>query len=387
MNGTVARVRELRPRKLLEIGCGVGLLLQHLAPQCERYLGTDISAAALAQLRRWMKGRGALEHVELLHRPADRLMELPSGEFDTIVLNSVVQYFPDAEYLIAVLQEAVRLLEPGGRVFLGDIRHLGLLTAFHTEVQLAKAPDSLSMGQLRKRIVQAVEREKELVIDPNLFRALPGNLPSVATTQIQLKPGRAQNELTCYRYDVVLHKGEIGVSEPLAERAQPWSAYTNDPLANIFRQQLVPRLREHLQGRLPEYMIPSAWVILNRLPLTPNGKLDRGALPVPGEESLAHRQYEAPVGEVEEILAGIWQDLLGAERAGRQDNFFELGGHSLTAMRLMQRVSERFAIQFNVQAVFRYANFREMAQFVKEMRPDSQQVPASGPGELDQGII
>ena len=79
-------------------------------------------------------------------------------------------------------------------------------------------------------------------------------------------------------------------------------------------------LRAHLKAALPEYMVPSAFVVLERLPLTPNGKLDRRALPAPELEAYASRQYEAPQGEVEEILAGIWQELLQVERVGRHDN-------------------------------------------------------------------
>ena len=508
LSGAVTRIRELQPRKMLEIGCGMGLLLQHLAPQCESYLGTDISADALAQLHRWMAGRRTFEHVELLHRPADRLMDLPSGAFDTIVLNSVVQYFPDVDYLVAVLRDAVRLLEPGGRIFLGDIRHLGLLTAFHTSVQLAKAPAGLSIAQLRKQIAQAVDREKELVIDPQLFRALPGNLPGIASAQIQLKRGRVLNELTCYRYDVVLHIGEVptaaevdaplrwrseasstvefetalvespasvyrlrsipngrvagqralqemletsdghqdagslrgraegpnakgidpetffesgekhgydvrmswdledrwcfdvtlvhrtragklSVIEPLPERVQPWTAYANDPLENAFRQQLVPQLREYLQGRLPEYMIPSAWIMLQHLPLTPNGKLDRRALPSPEEGSAyLQRQFEAPQGEVEEIVAEIWRSLLRVEQIGRHDNFFELGGHSLLGMRLVERLAQSFGIRAPVATVFRYPTIREIAQFAESARAQNRPSPQdSWSLELESGTL
>ena len=85
-------------------------------------------------------------------------------------------------------------------------------------------------------------------------------------------------------------------------------------------------------------MVPSAFVVLERLPLTPNGKLDRRALPAPELDAYASRQYEAPQGEVEEILAGIWQELLRVERVGRQDNFFELGGHSLLIVQMMERL-------------------------------------------------
>src|SRR6185312_2456443 len=91
----------------------------------------------------------------------------------------------------------------------------------------------------------------------------------------------------------------------------------------------VDDLRTHLKIVLPEYMVPNAFVVLDRMPLTPNGKVDRGALPVPELGAYLSRQYEAPQGEREKTLAVIWQALLGIERVGRQDNFFELGGHSL----------------------------------------------------------
>jgi len=86
------------------------------------------------------------------------------------------------------------------------------------------------------------------------------------------------------------------------------------------------RLRAHLQARLPEYMVPAAYVLLEKLPLTVNGKLNRRALLAPQQCAYANRQYQAPQGELEQILAGIWQELLAVERVGRQDNFFELGG-------------------------------------------------------------
>ncbi|WP_240326468.1 AMP-binding enzyme, partial [Pseudomonas syringae] len=88
-------------------------------------------------------------------------------------------------------------------------------------------------------------------------------------------------------------------------------------------------LRARLLDRLPEYMVPSAFVQMDTLPLTTNGKLDRRALPAPGQDALASRAYEAPQGEVEQAIAGIWQELLHVERVGRHDGFLELGGHSL----------------------------------------------------------
>lgn len=103
---------------------------------------------------------------------------------------------------------------------------------------------------------------------------------------------------------------------------------------------LAEDLRDGLRSSLPEYMVPSAFVVLERLPLTENGKLDRGALPVPDSSAFVGRPYEAPQGVVEETLAGIWQDVLRLRRIGRNDNFFELGGHSLLMVQLMEQVRQ-----------------------------------------------
>ncbi|WP_166212928.1 non-ribosomal peptide synthetase, partial [Cognatiluteimonas telluris] len=111
-------------------------------------------------------------------------------------------------------------------------------------------------------------------------------------------------------------------------------------------------LRELLAIRLPEYMLPSAFVRLEALPLTANGKLDRAALPAPGEASVAKREYEAPIGEIEHALASIWQELLGLERVGRNDHFFELGGHSLMAVQVVARVNQRLRIDLPLRELF-----------------------------------
>jgi amino acid adenylation domain-containing protein len=124
----------------------------------------------------------------------------------------------------------------------------------------------------------------------------------------------------------------------------------------------VEALRRHAAERLPEYMVPAAYVRMERLPLTPNGKLDRGALPAPEGGAFARRGYEAPVGETEQALAEIWSEVLGVERVGRWDDFFELGGHSLLAVRVVSRVRQLLGAQVELGAVFQHPVLRELAE-------------------------
>ena len=114
----------------------------------------------------------------------------------------------------------------------------------------------------------------------------------------------------------------------------------------------VGELRAFLLGRLPEYMVPAAYVRLESLPLTANGKLNRKALPAPDSEAYARQRYEAPQGEMEAAVAAIWAEVLKLERVGREDNFFELGGHSLLAVRVVSRVQSQLGKQMTVTDVF-----------------------------------
>jgi amino acid adenylation domain-containing protein len=125
----------------------------------------------------------------------------------------------------------------------------------------------------------------------------------------------------------------------------------------------VGELRAWLQARLPEYMVPGAYVALDELPLTPNGKLDRRALPSPELDAYLTRGYEAPEGEVEEILAGIWQELLKVERVGRHDNFFELGGHSLLAIAVVTKL-KGVGMEVNLLMIFKHPQLKEFAKCV-----------------------
>uniref|UniRef100_UPI000559E634 non-ribosomal peptide synthetase n=1 Tax=Pseudonocardia acaciae TaxID=551276 RepID=UPI000559E634 len=207
---TVARIRSLRPRRVLEIGAGAGLLLSRLAPGCESYWATDLSAPVINGLAEHVERDAALaRRVVLSAQAADDVSGLPVDWFDTVVLNSVVQYFPTSDYLCQVLDQAVRLLAPGGSLFVGDVRNLRLLPALSAAVHLHRAGEPTDPSALRRAVDHAQRAERELLVDPDFFPALQRHLPDIAGVDIQVKRGRHHNELTRYRYDVVLRKHPI----------------------------------------------------------------------------------------------------------------------------------------------------------------------------------
>ncbi|MBX9403189.1 amino acid adenylation domain-containing protein [Lysobacter sp. BMK333-48F3] len=130
-------------------------------------------------------------------------------------------------------------------------------------------------------------------------------------------------------------------------------------------------LRERLAQRLPEYMLPGAYVALEALPLSGNGKLDRKALPAPGDAAFGRNDYEPPQGEVEQALAAIWSQLLGIERIGRHDGFFALGGHSLLAVQLLEHLRRR-DWSIDVRAVFAQPELAAMAAAVRRAAAPGQ---------------
>ncbi|MFG2188557.1 non-ribosomal peptide synthase/polyketide synthase [Nocardia iowensis] len=206
-SATVERIRGLRPRRVLEIGVGSGLLLSQVAPACAEYWATDFSAATIATLRQRLDelDEDWVDRVVMSVRGADDTAGLPENYFDTVVLNSVVQYFPGEGYLRRVLEQVSALLAPGGAVFLGDIRNLGLLEEFTTAVQIARNGDA-DPAAVGDRVRRDIAAEQELLLAPEYFSGVCREVNGFDAVDIQLKRGFSVNELTRYRYDVVLHK-------------------------------------------------------------------------------------------------------------------------------------------------------------------------------------
>ncbi|MBV9110153.1 MAG: AMP-binding protein, partial [Gemmatimonadetes bacterium] len=145
---------------------------------------------------------------------------------------------------------------------------------------------------------------------------------------------------------------------------------------------LVPRgpapgtaeLREHLRGRVPEYMVPDAWTVLAELPHTPNGKVDRLALPEPQPERAAGAAYVAPRTAEEAALARIWTEVLGLDRVGVRDDFFELGGHSLLATQIVARVRQQLGAELPLGTLFAMPTIEELA---RQLADAASPLPAS----------
>jgi amino acid adenylation domain-containing protein/non-ribosomal peptide synthase protein (TIGR01720 family) len=246
VNSTVARILAYQPQQVLEIGCGTGLLLFKMAPHCQTYYGTDISAEALQYIEKHQPKMPATLSLKLIQQPAHQFEELINQQFDTVILNSVVQYFPSLDYLLTVLTGALKLVKPGGIIFLGDVRSFPLLEAFHASVQFYQAPNSLSRTSLTQKIHSQINKEKELVIDPAFFLAFQQQWPQITRVQIQLKRGHYLNEMTKFRYDVTLYIDSDHQGEPALEL--DWSS---DSLT-------LPALEQYLFTEQPSTLLVKA---------------------------------------------------------------------------------------------------------------------------------
>jgi amino acid adenylation domain-containing protein len=459
-DATVSRIASLQPQHVLEVGCGSGLLMFPLAPGTQRYVGTDISGKALELLAH---RAATMPQIELRHLPAHCIGALAPETFDLIVLNSVVQYFPGASYLLDVLDQAYSLLAPGGHLFVGDVRNLGLLPAFRASLEIHRRAAAPTCGELKREVQRQCRHESELCLDPAFFATLAGRY-QLHSVQVLSRRGVAETEMNAFRFDAVLRRasarctpatavelemlwqpaqwslphlqallegapreafvlrglpdarvqhgvtlleavrlgqaemevqpaGDVMWIHPeavtamarrmqwsatvratradgtfdvllapvdpatpaplLAEPAvnQPLRQFAGRPLAPQIRLQVEQQLRRHLEGLLPDYMVPAFFMPLAHLPLTTSGKLDRRALPKP--EVMEAGEVCVPCNGTEAKVAEVMARVLGLPRPpGREASFFALGGHSLAAVRLVAQLRETFGTDVGLKAVF-----------------------------------
>ena len=176
----------------------------------------------------------------------------------------------------------------------------------------------------------------------------------------RVEPGEIETVLTAHP---AVHTAVVAAdTDERGQRLVAW-LLPADPASGI---PDVGELRQFVASRLPEFMVPSVFTELQHLPLTPSGKLDRAALPAPGESrpDLAER-FVAPSAPGEELVAGIWAQVLGTDRIGIHDNFFELGGHSLLATQVISRVREVFGTEVPLAALFDQPTVAELTALIK----------------------
>ncbi|MEU7436128.1 amino acid adenylation domain-containing protein [Streptomyces sioyaensis] len=220
---TLERLGAPGTHRVLEVGCGTGLLSWTLAKNAEHYVGTDFCQSTLDELRGHFADAG-MDNSTFHLREATDFSGIEDEPFDLVVLNSIVQYFPDVAYLDETLEKALGAVADNGQVFVGDVRNLDLEIPFHVSLLQAAGRFEGSEKALRERIAIAADAENELLISPTYFARLAARHPRVSHVEVLPKQGRARTEMTCYRYDVVLYVGE----GPKTLTPREWRSWDTD---------------------------------------------------------------------------------------------------------------------------------------------------------------
>ncbi|RPI77068.1 MAG: methyltransferase domain-containing protein, partial [Desulfobacteraceae bacterium] len=268
LNNTVNRILQLQPKRILEIGCGVGLLLYRIAPHCEAYAASDFSNEALQMISEQMARKG-LGNVNLFHNPADDFRIFDHLRFDVAVLNSVVQYFPSRNYLMKILDELISRIAEGGKIFIGDVRNLALLDAFYWDILRVTHGESLPPIDQRRYIAKRRIMESELAIDPAFFLEMKQRHPRVCHVSLCHKQGEHHNELTKFRYDVVLYLDTADAIPPDSIKWFDWLEHES-PLEMLTDILADPQSGPIGVRRIPNARIQRA-VRANRLLKSQNG--------------------------------------------------------------------------------------------------------------------
>ncbi|MBC7888346.1 MAG: amino acid adenylation domain-containing protein [Ferruginibacter sp.] len=281
---TIDIILQEKPANVLEIGSGKGLIFYRLAGKIKKYIGTDFSGSCIHQItKRIDKGLRDYGPTDLYVCAAHEVSVGEEEEVDTIIINSVAQHFPGEDYMNDVIGKSIALLKGKGRVIIGDVRNNRLLESFKLRLDLQKLPSAVSVNELKWLAEQEVLKEEELLFSPEYFYNFLSVYPSITHIDIQLKRGSYLNELSKYRFDVIIY---VGISKAVLEPEwQIWKGTAQQQ--HIFEQ---------LQKREPVITLKNA----------PNPRLLKEKLL---QDALKNR-VAGTVGEIQKITDQADQEIL-----------------------------------------------------------------------------
>ena len=207
---SVNRIKALNAKNVMEVGCGAGQLVFELAPFSENFIATDYAETAIEKLKEKLIAEPEKwKNVKAITAPAEDFSAVDAASLDLVIINGVVQYFPDAGYLIKVIEEASKAIKAGGCIYIGDMQGKSTLPMYHAFDQIARTDDHLSIAEFKKICARRVKLEDELVADPGFFYMLQDLIPGISGVDVQLREGKHINETTKYHYDIWLYVNSI----------------------------------------------------------------------------------------------------------------------------------------------------------------------------------
>jgi len=207
---TVDRLKALNAKEVIELGCGAGQLAFELAPFAENFIATDYSETAIKKLNEKIKAEPQRwKNMRAMAAPADDLSFVKEHSLDLVIINAAVQYFPDAAYLVKVIEQASKTLRNGGCIYIGDMQGKSTLAMYHAFDQINRTDENLSIAEFKKICDRRVKLEDELVADPGFFYKLPELIPEISGVNIQLRKGQYINETLKYHYDIWLYINSV----------------------------------------------------------------------------------------------------------------------------------------------------------------------------------
>ena len=203
IDNTIDKILKLKPQNILEIGSGSGLIVFNILENCKHYYATDFSQYAIDYTNKIVERYGFSNKISTYCSTADEIPYSKIKKYDLVVINSVIQYFPNLDYLENVINKAINGIERDGKIFIGDVRDYRLLHCFHSSVQNYR-----NTKPTKADIEYFASRESELLVSPEYFLYLQNINTRISHIEITPKLGIANNEMNKYRYDVVLFVGK-----------------------------------------------------------------------------------------------------------------------------------------------------------------------------------